>query len=62
MIFIVPEWWEFTNDPAGQFSGYVSTLPTREERDVVAELREVVEEVTGKPVDQEPKRRIGFVQ
>lgn len=62
MIFVMPEWWEFVNDDPSQFSGYVSTLPVDHARDLVAELRAAVEEVTGEPVAEEPKRRIGFVQ
>jgi hypothetical protein len=39
---------------AGAIDGYAP------DRDVVQELRAVVEEITGKPVSQ-PKRRIGFL-
>lgn len=43
------------------FLGYASTLPTDAQEDVIEELHKVVEEVTGKPVDKPPPRRIGFV-
>lgn len=60
-VIPLPEWWEFGHDAPAQFSGYASTLPSDEGRDFGAELRAVVEEVTGKPCDPPPKRRIGFV-
>ncbi len=62
VLIFPPEWWEFANEPGQQFSGYASTLPVDHVRDLVAELRAVVEEVTGSPVEDAPKRRIGFVQ
>lgn len=52
------EWWY--ESPAF-FSGFVSTLPTDSERDPVQELRKVVEEVTGKPLESPPPKRIGFI-
>ncbi len=51
------EWWGGAPD----FMGHVSTLPVDHEHDVAAELRKVVEEVTGKPVESPPPRRIGFI-
>ena len=59
------EYWDFylygdDNAPLAGV-GTASTLPAANERDLVAELRSVVEEVTGKPVKaSEPTRRIGF--
>lgn len=42
--------------------GYASTLPAdRDDDDVIARLREVVKEVTGKAVEDVPKPRIGFL-
>lgn len=43
-------------------TGCATTLPAEEERDVVAELYEIVAEVTGKPTQEKgQKRRIGFL-
>jgi hypothetical protein len=59
----VIEWWDYWIDgyeaPQGG-SGMATTLHTEPERDYGAELRAVVEEVTGKPCEAPPKRRIGF--
>ena len=58
------EWWDYYfNDypePQGG-SGCATTLPVEHERDLVAELRAVVAEVTGKPCEAPVKPRIGFV-
>jgi hypothetical protein len=60
----VIEWWDYYvwgyEAPDGG-SGYASTLPVEPQRDYGAELRAVVEEVTGKPVDAPIKPRIGFL-
>lgn len=42
-------------------TGYASTLPSEEEDDKVRRLHAVVEEVTGKPVEAPPKKRMGFL-
>lgn len=41
--------------------GMATTLPVEHERDYGSELRAVVAEVTGKPVEAPTPRRIGFV-
>lgn len=42
--------------------GYASTLPAEDSGDdMVARLREVVKEITGKPVEEPTKPRIGFL-
>lgn len=41
-------------------TGFASTLPVDSADDVVQRLRDVVEEVTGKPVEQAPKAPMGF--
>lgn len=41
--------------------GSISTLPAEEENQAVLDLRDVVEEVTGKPVEVPAKPRIGFL-
>jgi hypothetical protein len=60
----VIEYWDFYADgydaPDGGM-GMGTTLPVDGERDFGAELRQAVEDVTGRPVDVPPKRRIGFV-
>lgn len=59
------EYWDFytygydASAPAWQ--GTQSTLPAESERDLVAELREVVEEVTRTKLPAPPARRIGFL-
>jgi hypothetical protein len=42
-------------------TGAASTLPYEEPRDLVAELHEVVKEITGQDVQRQPKARIGFL-
>ena len=42
--------------------GSVSTLPGTDEDEVVKQLHQVVKEITGKDVEQLPKRRIGFLE
>jgi hypothetical protein len=58
------EWWDYYmtgyEAPHGG-QGMATTLPVENERDYGAELRAVVAEVTGKPVDPPKPRRIGFV-
>lgn len=41
--------------------GMVTTLPPEPDCEAIRRLHEVVEEVTGKPVEQPPKQRIGFL-
>lgn len=41
--------------------GTATPLPIDAERDVIAELHAIVEEVTGKPLDRKPRPRIGFL-
>lgn len=58
------EYWDFFTygyeAPQGGM-GMATTLPVEHERDHAAELRAVVEEVTGKSVEAPPARRIGFL-
>ena len=58
------EYWDYYlhgyETPTGGI-GVATTLPVEHERDYVAELRAVVEEVTGKPIAPPAKQRIGFV-
>jgi hypothetical protein len=61
-IVAVPSWnecdfdeWDRTNG-----SACATIIPGEPEPDIVERLRDVVEEVTGKPVDR-PVRRIGFL-
>lgn len=58
------EYWDFYTygyeAPQGG-QGMATTLPIDAGRDYGAELRAVVEEVTGKPVEAPQPRRIGFV-
>ena len=58
------DYWDFWMDgydaPSGG-SGMATTLPVENERDVVAELRAVVEEVTRKPLPAVDKPRMGFL-
>lgn len=58
------DYWDFWFDgydaPSGGM-GMMTTLPVEHERDRVAELRAVVAEVTGKPVESTPTVRIGFL-
>lgn len=58
------DYWDYWLDgydaPSGG-SGMATTLPVDHERDRVAELREVVAEVTGKPCEAPPKPRMGFL-
>ena len=42
-------------------NGTATTLPVQPERDHAAELRAVVEELTGKPVEVPTKPRMGFL-
>lgn len=43
-------------------SGQVSTLPADDDaEDIIRRLHQAVEDVTGKPVEQPAKRRIGFL-
>ena len=57
------EYWDFAlygyDAPDGGM-GTATTLHHEPDRDFGAELRAVVEEVTGKPVVMPPKSRIGF--
>lgn len=57
------EWWDYWHGYEAPYggSGMATTLPTEPERDVVAELHAVVEEVTGKPVEAPPRPRMGFL-
>jgi hypothetical protein len=57
------EWWDYWDGYEAPYggSGMATTLPVEPERDCVAELRAVVEEVTGKPVEVPPKPRMGFL-
>lgn len=48
-------------DPTPWMMGYASILPVEQENDLVRQLRDVVAEVTGKPVDEPIKQRIGFL-
>lgn len=41
--------------------GYASCLPAEQGDDTVRQLREVVAEVTGRPVEQPTKPRMGFL-
>ena len=58
------EYWDFYqygyDAPSGGM-GMATTLPVDDERDYGAELRAVVKEITGKPVDEPQRLRIGFV-
>ena len=58
------EYWDYYTygyeAPQGG-SGMATTLPVDQDRDRVAELREAVAEVTGKPCDAPPKARMGFL-
>lgn len=58
------EYWDYYtygyDEPAGGM-GMATTLPIDHERDFGAELRAVVFEVTGRPVEVPQPRRIGFV-
>jgi hypothetical protein len=61
----VIEYWDFYtygyDAPSGGM-GTASTLPVDEQRDYGAELRAVVEEVTGRKVaEPTPKPRMGFL-
>lgn len=43
-------------------SGQASTLPSEDGADeIIKRLHQAVEDVTGKPVEQPPRRRIGFL-
>ena len=57
------EWWDYWYgyEAPEKSHGSITTLPFEPERDLVAELRATVEEITGQPVEAPPKRRIGFV-
>lgn len=58
------EYWDYFSygyDAPMPGSGMATTLPTEQERDFGAELRAVVEEVTGKPVEEPAKPRMGFL-
>ena len=58
------DWWDYWMDgydaPQGG-SGMATTLPVEPERDLVAELHAAVADVTGKPVEVQPKPRMGFL-
>lgn len=41
-------------------TGQATTLPAEEEDDTIKRLHQVVAEITGKPVEQPAKPRIGF--
>lgn len=41
--------------------GYASCLPSEQGDDAVRQLHEVVAEVTGRPVEQQTKPRMGFL-
>ena len=59
------EYWDFdiygydASGPSGM--GMMTTLPVDDERDLVAELREVVEEVTRTKLPKQPARPMGFL-
>lgn len=59
------EYWDYWTDgyDAGgiAWQGTQSTLPVESERDLVAELRAVVEEVTRSKLPAPPVRRMGFL-
>lgn len=58
------EYWDFWLDgyePPSGGSGMATTLHIDQERYRVAELREVVAEVTGKPCEAPAKPRMGFL-
>lgn len=42
-------------------SGMATTLPVDEESDIIKRLHDVIAEITGKPVIQPEKARIGFI-
>ena len=42
-------------------SGYAGTLPAEREDDTIRRLHAVIEEITGKKVEQPVKPRIGFL-
>ena len=58
------EYWDYFmtgyEAPSGGM-GMATTLPIEAERDYAAELRAVVEEVTGKTVEPPAKPRMGFL-
>ena len=62
--FALIEHWDYFlygyDAPSGGI-GMATTLPVDQERDIVAELRSVVEEITRKVVEVAPKQRIGFL-
>lgn len=59
------DYWDFdingydASGPNGM--GMMTTLPVDDARDLAAELREVVAEVTNKPCAPAPRRPIGFL-
>jgi hypothetical protein len=61
---MIADYWDYYlygYDAPGSGMGMATTLPTEPERDIGAELRTAVEDVTGKPVAPPDKPRIGFV-
>ena len=58
------EYWDYYlsgyQEPFGGM-GMATTLPVDQERDFGAELRAVAAEVTGRPFEPPPQRRIGFI-
>jgi len=61
-VIVLPHSFEDYGDGAPYWMGTASTIQHDDEpRDVVAELRKVVEEVTGKPVSRPDKPRMGFL-
>ena len=61
---VMIEYWDFYNTgyeaPSGGM-GMATTLPVEGERDLVRELHDAVESVTGEKVPQISKPRIGFL-
>lgn len=58
------EYWDYWHGYDAPYGGMgtASTLPVEQERDYGAELRAVVEEVSGRKVENpEPKPRMGFL-
>jgi len=52
------DWDENRYGPLG--AAHAISGERKEENETVRQLRAVVEEITGKPVEQAPARRIGF--
>lgn len=53
-------WFDDYQGP-GHMSGQATTLHSPAEDDPVAKLRQIVEEVTGKPVEAPARQRMGFL-